>query len=128
MTKYILDSYAWIEYFIASEKGMEVKEIIERQSNEIYTSVITVAEVCGKAKKENADHEGAYKKMLALSKIEGISPELARDAGLARHEIRKKVENFGLADAIVLLTARSLGAKVLTGDYHFKGFKEAVMI
>lgn len=33
-----------------------------------------------------------------------------------------------MADAFVLLTARKLGAKVVTSDPHFKGFKEAVLI
>ncbi len=28
----------------------------------------------------------------------------------------------------VVFTAKKLGAKILTGDPHFKGFKEAVMI
>jgi hypothetical protein len=30
--------------------------------------------------------------------------------------------------AFVLQTARKLGAKIITGDPHFKGFKEAVLI
>lgn len=128
MAKYVLDSYAWIEYFIASAKGGIVKEIIENRRNEIITSVITVAEVCGKAKKENEDVNEAYTQMLVLSKIEPISPETAKQAGIVKQEMRKKHENFGLADAIILVTARAIGAKVLTGDRHFKGVKEAQML
>src|SRR3989344_1284953 len=123
MTKYVLDSYAWVEYFIASEKGRKVKEILEARNNEIHTSVITIAEVCGKAKKENADVEEAYRQMLLISKIESITPEIAKEASSLRHEMRKKEENFGLADAIILVTAKTIGAKVLTGDRHFKGIK-----
>ena len=43
-------------------------------------------------------------------------------------EIRKKIKDFGLADVFVLLTARKLNAKIITGDPHFKGFKEAILI
>ena len=42
--------------------------------------------------------------------------------------MRKKHENFGLADAIILETARTLNAKVLTGDRHFRAVKEARLL
>jgi hypothetical protein len=32
----VIDSYAWIEHFIGSEKGREVKEIMEN-ADEVYT-------------------------------------------------------------------------------------------
>ncbi len=128
MTKYVLDSYAWIEYFIASEKGTKVKQILENRGNEVFTSAITIAEVCGKAKKENADVEAAYKQMLALSKIELVTPEVAKEAGPLKEELRKKTKDFGLADSIILVTARGLGARALTGDRHFSGIKEAQML
>ena len=128
MTKYLLDSYAWVEYFLASSSGKKVKEIIEDGKHEIFTSVITIAEVCGKAKKEGMDYNLAFRKITSLSSVAQITPEIAMNAGVARQEIRKKVENFGMADAIILITARGMGAKVLTGDYHFKGFKEAEML
>jgi len=43
-------------------------------------------------------------------------------------ENKKRNIKFGLVDAFVLLTARELDAKILTGDRHFKGFKEAVLL
>lgn len=124
MTKYVLDSYAWVEYFIGADKGVKARGIIESK-NQIHTSVITIAEVCGKMKKQNLDYEEAYKKMISLSLIEPLDAELAKNAGVLRTETRKNIENFGMADAIILLTARALGAKLVTGDYHLKGFKEA---
>lgn len=39
-----------------------------------------------------------------------------------------KTPDFGLADAIILASARSRNMKVLTGDPHFKNFKDAVML
>jgi predicted nucleic acid-binding protein len=42
--------------------------------------------------------------------------------------MRKIERDFGLADAYVLVTARRLRSKVLTGDPHFRGVKEAVPI
>ena len=42
--------------------------------------------------------------------------------------MRKKFKDFGLIDSMILLTTRKLDAKILTGDPHFKGFKETIFI
>ena len=34
----------------------------------------------------------------------------------------------GLGDAILLATARALGAKLLSGDSHFKGMQETIWL
>lgn len=126
--KFVIDAHAWIEYFIGSDKGEEVKKILESDDNEIFTSTVTIAEVVSATKRENRDAEEKYADIINLSKIFFISPEFAKEAGILHAETRKKVKDFGLADAFVLLTGRKLGAKIVTGDPHFKGFKEAVLI
>jgi predicted nucleic acid-binding protein len=40
----------------------------------------------------------------------------------------ESTRDFGLADAYVLVTARRVGGKVLTGDPHFNGLPVAVKI
>lgn len=126
--RYIIDAYAWVEYFIESEKGERVKEIIESQQNEIFTSLITIAEVSSIGTREKRDVELGNKIMTNMSKIYGINPDFAKEAGILHAEIRKKIKDFGLADIFVLLAARKLSAKIVTGDPHFKGFKEAMLI
>lgn len=124
----VIDAHAWIEYFIGSDKGNEVKKIVESENNEVFTSIITIAEVVSITKRENRDAEQKYLDMVNLSKIYGINLDLAKEAGILHAEVRKTIKDFGLADAIVLSTARKLGAKIVTGDPHFKGFKEAILI
>ena len=126
--RYVIDAHAWIEYFIESEKGKKVKEIIEDENNEIFVSVITIAEVSSIGVREKRDVELGNKIILSLSSIHFISLEFAKEAGILHAEIRKKIKDFGLADVFVLLTARKLGAKIITGDPHFKTFKEAILI
>lgn len=126
--KVVFDTYAWVEYLKGSETGIKVQEILESQENEIFSSIITVAEVCSKFKRENIDEDPAYSSIIHLSKIHFINPEFAKETGVLHAEIRKKIKDFGLADAFVLLTARKLNAKILTGDPHFKGFKETILI
>src|SRR3989338_7931802 len=112
--KYVIDAHAWIEYFLGSDRGKKVKEIIEFNENEIFTSIITVAEVVSVTKRENRDAEEKYRDILNLSNIHFINLELAKETGILHAET--KIKHFGLADTFVLLTARKLGAKVVTGD------------
>ena len=128
MTKSVIDAYAWIEYFEGSSAGEIVKEKIINPSNEIYTSTVTIAEVISKIKRVNRDFEIAYKAIITLSKPISVDDEAAKEVGLLYAEIKKKILDFGLADAFVLNLARSIKAKVLTGDSHFKNFPETVMI
>ena len=43
MSKYIVDSSAWIEYFAGTEKGRKIKDLIV--GKELFTTGIIVAEV-----------------------------------------------------------------------------------
>ena len=126
--KFVFDTFAWIEYFNGSESGRKVNGIIESGENDIFSSIITVAEVSSILKRKEKDTELGYKNMINLSRIFFLNTELAKEAGILHEDIRKKIKDFGLADAFVLLTARKLGAKIVTGDPHFKGFKEAILI
>jgi predicted nucleic acid-binding protein len=49
-----------------------------------------------------------------------LTDEIATVAGEIDAERKEKIQDWGLADSIVLATARELGAKVVTGDKHFK--------
>lgn len=128
MNRYVIDAYGWIEYFISSKKGEKVKEIIENKNNEIFTSILTLSEVISKTKKEARDYEIAYESILNLSKIYNINEEFCKEIGLLYREIRSKIKDFGIIDTFVLLTAKKLNAKIITGDPHFKDFKETIMI
>jgi len=124
---YIIDSYAWIEYLDGTEKGEKVKEVLTEQ-NLIHTTAITVAEVVSRAKRKDKDTVIAYQTVTTNSNVININSEIAKETGLLHAEIKKEIKDFGLADAFVLLTARKLGAKIVTGDPHFKGFEEAILI
>jgi hypothetical protein len=48
--KYVIDAYAWIEYFRASQYGEVAKEYIE--SADCVTPTIVVSELAGNCKKK----------------------------------------------------------------------------
>jgi predicted nucleic acid-binding protein len=126
--KYVIDAYAWIEYLIGSKAGEKVKSILEKETNDIYTCAITVAEVVNKTAREGREFETAYDILLSNSQIVNIDEEISKESGALHCEMRKTKRDFGLADAYVLAVARTVNAKILTGDPHFRSVKEAVLI
>lgn len=126
--KYLIDSYAWIEYLGGSELGEKVHKVLIDEDNEIFSINLTIAEVVSRVRRKKGDEEIAYRAITSNSKIAEITPNIAKKAGLFHAEIREKIKNFGLVDALILILARELGARILTGDPHFKDFKEAIFI
>lgn len=120
----VVDSYAWVEYFRGSEKGGKAKPIIERRKT--CTPAIVIAELSSKYHRENPGLWGEVLDfIISTSTIVELSLEIAEKAGKTRNEMRK-TRKFGMADAIILETARTYGSKVLTGDPHFNGLPEAI--
>ena len=128
VVKLVIDAYAWIEYLNGSEKGRKVAEIVENDSNEIFTSSCTIAEVVSKSLRENKDAKIALAHINNLSNIISVTQEISILTGQIHFEAKKKNKDFGMLDAFVAATARLANAKILTGDKHFKNFKEAVLI
>ncbi len=126
--KYVIDAYAWIEYLIGREAGTKVKQVIEEENNEIYTSAVTLAEVISKIARQKQNVETAYDILTSNSNIIDINDQLSKETGILHAKMRKTKKDFGLADAYVLATAIKTNAKIITGDPHFKGIKEAIIL
>ena len=127
MTKHVIDAYAWIEYLGGSASGKKVASILENNA-EVYTCAITLGEVVSKVARMGKDEKIAHDVLLSNSQIIAVDDELSLQAGLIHCEMRRTQKDFGLADAYILATARKLESKIVTGDPHFQGIKEAIMI
>jgi len=123
--EYIVDSYAWIEYFQGSEKGAIVKGFIEKKN--CATSALTIAEISEKYHREGLSFEEDFSFIMSSSKIIAIDADIAMLAGKVNYENKKKIKDWGMADSIILATARMHNAKVITGDAHFKEFSPVMI-
>jgi len=154
--RYIIDSYAWLEYFMGTEAGRKVKAIIDSEANEKLTPSICLAEIYAKIlrtedEKKAELHRAFIKSMAEIyakilrtedekkaelhrafiksrSALVTLTEELAVEAAKIDVDMKKKVQGWGLADSIVLSTVRNRNGKVATGDQHFRGLAEAYMV
>ena len=124
----MVDAYAWIEYLDGTARGAKVRDLLEDARNTATTSTVTLAEVLSKFIRNRRDPALASKAIEDNTALEPVDTGLAKLAGELHAEQRKKIRDFGLADAFVLATARKKSAKVLTGDPHFESIPEAVPI
>ena len=126
--KYLLDSYAWIEYFKGTLKGQKVKEIIENKNNNLFTLDICLAEIKFWALQEKID----FSKICIVIRVNSEILECTSDDWLNAAEIkfeqRKKISDFGLVDAAMIAKQEEKGMVILTGDKHFKENKKALLI
>jgi predicted nucleic acid-binding protein len=122
MTRYLIDSYAWIEYLEGSVKGARVRDLL-RPPAEGYTPASVVAEVTSKTIRRGKDPSVAWLALRGSSIILPLDGETARAAGGLHAEYRRKISDFAMTDAVVLTFARKLDAKIVTGDPHFQGMR-----
>jgi predicted nucleic acid-binding protein len=123
----VVDAYAWIEYLDGSRRGEKLRDLLETEA-ELYTSAVTLAEIISKAARTGRDYNTAHRVIQGNSTIVEADEQLSVETGILHAEIRDTIKDFGLSDAYVLATARTLDANVLTGDPHFKDVKDAIMI
>ena len=128
MTIIVVDAYAWIEYFDGTTIGEKVKRVIEDANNVIFTNVITLAELASIFTRKNKNYEEAKKIILSRSSFYEVNMNFTEEVGKLHAELKKNRKHISLADVFVLLTAKKLGGKVITGDKDFKGLKEVIML
>ena len=81
---------------------------------EIFTHVVTLAELTSKFRREGLDVEAAWQAVRSLSRIFIIDESDAKSAGILHATIKESRSNFSLADAFALQAARKLNCRILT--------------
>lgn len=124
--RYLVDSFAWMEYFMGSERGEKVKRIVGDAANECLVSAINIAEIYSKSIRVDGIDLAEDRRSFILSRcaVIDVNDVLAVEAAKIDVDMKKKVKGWGLADSIVLATARASGAKIVTWDKHFQGIAE----
>ena len=115
---------------MGTARGKAAKEIIDSGSDEKFTPAICVAEVYAKSlKSEGAEMAEMRRNFIRdRSAVAPLTEEIAVAAAKIDVERKKVVHRWGLADSTVLATGRELSARVVTGDEHFRGLSDVMVI
>ena len=125
--QYIFDTSAWIEFFEGSAKGEVVKTLLN-EKNIIISSDGTFAEIYSWADR-NKYVAGTYIQAIRDgSKVFPIYTNIWVEAANHREKMRKIKKDFGQMDALLLAIQDVTGATIVTGDPHFKGLKNVIML
>ena len=133
--KIVVDSYAWIEIFSGTEKGRTASKVMD-DAEELYTPDIVLAEIARKYLREGANKRIIEQRMDSIVEASHVIPidrNVAIESACAFLELRQQAKRKGLRepglfDAIILGATRSVLGNVLTGDPHFRNFKETVWL
>jgi predicted nucleic acid-binding protein len=125
-SKYLIDSYAWIEYFRGSEAGEKAREYIE--GGGALTPTIVLAELSDKYLRERQKFSEDLLFIKSKSHILTLDEETALSAGKLNVNMKKEIRGWGMADSIILATAMKNKAVVVTGDEHFRKIPETIII
>jgi len=123
----VIDSFAWFEYFLGSTAGEEARPFIE--SSRGMTPTIVIAELSEKYRRENLAFVEDLDFMIFRTHVVPLDTEIARKTGALSHERKRKIRRWGLADSIVLASAREHKARIVSRDEHFRDLAdEAITI
>ncbi len=125
----LVDSWGWIEYFNGTTHGEKVRELIENSKEKVIVSAINIAEVYNSFLRDfpypdnerlaEASREAIRQRSYIFEVDENIAVESAR----LKHKMK-----WGIGDSIVYATAKREGARLMTGDPHFKGVNDVIYL
>ena len=125
---YIVDSHAWVEYFAGSNAGLVLKKLLDNKNHKFITMECTISELKCYCLRANQ----YFDRMLdILKKNSIILPVLAShwlEAAKIRHDIRKKIKDFGLIDALLVAKQNEMRYMIISGDPHFKSLKNVIYL
>jgi len=127
VTKLIVDTSVWIEYFADSARGKQVASLIDSPHAELFVPASVIAEVVKIHIDKKKDPVPVVEALQNLSSIVPLDVDLAFVAAKLYNFGRIKNSSFGMLDAFVIATAREVGGKVLTFDNSFRPFKETII-
>jgi predicted nucleic acid-binding protein len=121
----LIDSYGWIEYFGDGPLADSYAPFIEKSNAEnTVTPTIVVYEVYRKIKNTKGEQKAleAYAQMSQTKIIElnSVLSLEAADIGLTT--------GLGMADSIIVATAKAYNAEIITSDKHLKDIKRVKFI
>jgi PIN domain nuclease of toxin-antitoxin system len=128
MSKIVVDSSAWIEYFEGTPKGEKVREFLAKSDTFPLITGVIATEVISKFLRSGHSAQEITNALGAVAMFVPYGISLAQKTAEVYAKQRKTKPKFGMADANVLAAAMLNNAKIITCDTDFAGLSEAIVI
>ena len=128
MGNLVVDSSAWIEYFMGTDRGRKVRKHLAHQDIRVFTTGPIVTEVISKFLREGQPIGEVVEALHTLAVVIHFDLDLAKSTAEIYVRQRRIKSKFGLIDAHIVAAARLVQGKVLTCDQDFVEFKEALVL
>lgn len=121
MTRFIVDSCGWLEYFSKGRLSEAYGKWIEQADKEnCFIPSVVLHEVYKHLKRERNEEQA----LRATGQITARATIIDLDEGLALESADISLaEKLPLADSVVMATAKRFNALVVTSDAHFKNLE-----
>ncbi len=125
MKYFVVDTYAWIEYFKGSEQGLKLFSLVKNTKNELFTPVTAITELKDYCDANSRDFEALLSEIRSNSHIVLLDENDAIEAGRNHAEMKKKTKNWGYVDSFIVAVHKKIErvygkTRIVTGDKHFK--------
>ena len=125
----LFDTWAWWEYLFQTPTGASLRDrFVEGSRFRIHTSAITLGELGARLVEDGADDRvvPACGSIRRMSRVWDVTSDIAQESGSARARLRTWARSASLADAIVFVTARRAGARIVSADPAFRGLPDVI--
>ncbi len=125
MSGYVIDSSGWVEYFTDGKRTATYLKYLE-SGKSIWLPSLVIYEVYKKVRREKSEADA----LLAVTQMEGKSEAvIPLDDQLAMSAADVSLRHgLAMADAIIYTTAMQEAATLVTGDKHFKGLPDVILV
>jgi len=120
----LIDSWTWIEYWRGGPKSAKAAKFVEG-SETALASTVNLTETFYWVLRHYGEKKAEEKRETLKKRcfLVPVSEEIAVEAARLKSSLKTS-----LADSLILATARSGGAKVVTGDSDFKQIPDAIFL
>jgi predicted nucleic acid-binding protein len=126
----LLDSSVIVEIFRSPSSSKHFKAVMkEIGDEEVFVSIVQLAEIADWAVRNQVPPKDRVTAIKDFARIVPLDEQICLDASTVKHRRREQSYiDFGLLDAIILATARSIGQRVLTFDKDFTGENDCTVL
>ena len=125
-----LDTNVIVDIFRFDEESKNFQKIFELIKDEpLFISIFQIGEISDWSLVNKIDPDEPLEFLKKTMNIIPLSEEICLEASKIKYNMRKKGEKkFGLADGIILASARSINQTLLSKDSDFKNAKDVIFL